>query len=181
MSAHFCVYFPYSTFHRNEKKKRKKINKNGSSRSTLRICCSACSSLICMRSALRSALIARRGHLGIKKKKKMKKMPKYWALSNHPNTVGIANRTATPPSQSTNHYYFILSLSLSRCLSLCQKLYYAQVVGRFGSSLCVTPPTQPHPQPRQLWSGFLLRNHRWLCGRKWCWFYILQDGKRDDI
>lgn len=72
----------------------------------------ASSTLICMRAVLRSALIARRGHLGIKK---CQSPEQYQATTQFP--VQPNPQQPQPQLQSTNHYYFIPSLeSVKNCI-----------------------------------------------------------------
>jgi len=133
MFAHFCVHFFFFSFQNNAP------SSPGPPFSLLGI---LAFSLICMRAVLRSALIVRRGHLGIKKCQSTE-------LSNHPKVKIPSQRhsfsTVPSSSQSTNHYYFILRLSLESV----KKLYYAKVVvgwlvwflfGLFWSLLMFTTP-----------------------------------------
>lgn len=77
----------------------------------------ASSALICMRAVLRSALIARRGHLGIKK---CQSPEQYQATTQFPVQP---IRAATSASATVNEPLLFHSQS-----GVSQKLYYAQVV-----------------------------------------------------
>lgn len=141
--------------------------------------CLACSSLICMRSVLRSALIARRGHLGIKKKRRRKCQSTEHCRTTQ-NTVGIANRTEPPHPASQRTITILFSVSVSVWVSVwvavsqslskivlcpsCWKVWFL--------IMCYSPHTQPSTIVKRLfikksslivWKEMLLILHftRW--------------------
>lgn len=119
--------------------------------------------LIYMRAALRSALIATGGHLGIKKCQttghspfsKTPAQPKASPVQPPPNaqspslnlSIGTSQRSIT----TTTH-----PLHCQSKIVLCTSCFGSILRG---VSMLMVPPSQPK-------SSFLLRNHRWLCGRK---------------
>lgn len=121
----------------------------------------ASSTLICMRAVLRSALIARRGHLGIKK---CQSPEQYQATHPVPSPTHPRSNLSLSYSQRTITISFAV-WSQSKIVLCTSCLVGWQLPVESGPRLLMftTPHQRPEGQGRQ---SFLLRNHRWLCGRK---------------